>query len=146
MLHPYCSKQGLNASLAGIFGGGSPFVPNSSYGVSVGLFNAPPTLDSPEAAELSYGGYQRAQSATGATFFDFFDGPPPLAKNSSPVTFPTCTTNDNQVATHWGLFYAATAGGPDLLYLSGALDAPLVVSNSYTPVFGAGSIVVSGSP
>jgi len=118
---------------------------NSGNAMTWGLFNSQPVVGNEAASELTYGGYARVGGNAFNTGWTIAQGAPPTAKNAQSITFPTCTSNDNQTATHWGMMMQASSGSTPKLMFSGPLDAPLVVSNGYTPVFGVGSIVYSGT-
>ena len=59
--------------------------------------------------------------------------------NAAAVTFPQCTGGTN-TATHFGIGFAASGAGS--LYMSGALDSSLAISNGINPEFAIGELDV----
>lgn len=59
--------------------------------------------------------------------------------NAAATTFPQCTGGSN-TATHFGLGFASSGAGS--LYMSGALDSSLAISNGITPEFAIGELDV----
>lgn len=95
--------------------------------------------------EAAYTGYTRIAVTRDASGWTICDPTDPYAanasgsafKNTSEVTFPECTgAGDDETETHASL---CTASG-QILY-SGALTAPIRVSNLITPRFPAGTAI-----
>jgi hypothetical protein len=127
-----------NTALAGI-GDASGLQPSAVAGsLYISLHTADPTESGNQSSsEATYTGYARvgvARSAAGWTVAGN------LVENAGAVTFPQCTGGSDTV-THFGVGEDATGAG-DLLY-SGALTAPLAVSNGITPEFSAGDLDVT---
>lgn len=86
--------------------------------------------------EATYTGYQRVAVAKDATGWDITDN---QASNAALIQFPQCT-GGSETITHVSIGTAATGTG-QILY-SGALNAPLNVSNLIQPQFAVGALVV----
>ena len=87
--------------------------------------------------EADYTGYARVAVARTAGAWTVTNN---VAVNAATVTFGLCTAGSNTI-THCAVGTSISGAGK-LLY-SGALAAPLNVSNGITPSFGAGVLSVS---
>lgn len=61
--------------------------------------------------------------------------------NAGAINFSACTGGSTQTITHAGI--GTLASGTGKLLVSGALSAPLDVSNGITPSFAAGALIVT---
>jgi hypothetical protein len=86
---------------------------------------------------LAYVGYARVAVSRDAAGWDVVDNE---ASNKTLVQFPECTGGTGATITHIAIG-AASSGAGQILY-SGALNAPLNVSNLVQPQFAIGGLVV----
>lgn len=119
---------------------------NGGYPQMIALFTAQPTQANFASVETTYGGYVRVTQAMSSPVpWTVAAGTPPVAVNASSAAFPTCTSNDNQSVSWVGIIRANQSTGAQTILLAAfQLDAPLVVSNGFTPVFPAGAITIYG--
>lgn len=143
MLHTDLSKYMLQ-SMFNLAGSGF-WIGNWSYAAKFHLLTGLPDEDNFQAVEANYQGYAPVTFTGVAGAMELVDGVLAKLQNKSVVAFPTCTDNLNQVITHFCLTFVSNveAGGPKLVF-AGELDAPLVCSQGYSPVFSAGALYING--
>lgn len=127
-----------NAAIANI-GDAAGLLPSAAPGqLYISLHTADPgeggAQNTTEAAYTSYARVGVARSAGG------FGVSGNAATNAAAVDFPAATGGTSNV-THFGIGTAASGAGS--LLFSGALTAPLAVSNGITPSFAPGALSVT---
>jgi len=103
----------------------------------VSLHTADPTeTGSQTSSEATYTSYARIAVARTSGGWTVSGN---NASNTAAVTFPTATGGSNTI-THFGVGSALSGAGN--LFMSGALDSSLAVSNGITPEFAIGELDV----
>ena len=101
----------------------------------ISLHTADPTeTGSQTSSEATYTSYARIAVARSVAGFTISGN---NASNAAAVTFPTATGGSDTI-THFGIGSALTGAGN--LFMSGALDSALSVSNGITPEFSIGEM------
>jgi hypothetical protein len=88
-------------------------------------------------SEATYTGYARAAVARSGAGWTVSGTAPTQAANAAAVTFAQCTGGSNTI-THFSI--GLVTSGASVIVASGALDAPLAVSNLITPNFPIGTL------
>ena len=88
-------------------------------------------------SEAAYTDYARVAVERSASGFSISGN---QISNAAAISFPLAT-GGNATATHFGIGTAASGAGH--LLKSGALDAPLAISNGITPSFAIGALKVT---
>ena len=119
-------------------GDASGLQPSTAAGsMYISLHTADPTeTGSQTSSECDYTSYARVAVARSGAGFTVSGN---NVSNAAAVTFPQCTGGSN-TATHFGVGYATSGAGN--LYMSGALDSSLAISNGITPEFAIGELDV----
>ena len=119
-------------------GDASGLQPSTAAGsMYISLHTADPTeTGSQTSSECDYTSYARVAVARSGAGFTVSGN---NVSNAAAVTFPQCTGGSN-TATHFGIGYATSGAGN--LYMSGALDSSLAISNGITPEFAIGELDV----
>lgn len=89
-------------------------------------------------SEATYTSYARVAVARDGTGFTRTGTAPTQAANTGVVNFPACTGGPDTV-TYFSIGVASS--GATVMLGSGALSAPLAVSNGVTPSFAIGTLV-----
>ena len=128
----------LNEAIANI--GDATGLPSAATAGSlyIGLHTADPgEAGSQATSEATYTGYARVAVARTTGGWSEASG---TVSNVALVTFPAATGGTNSI-THFSI--GSSASGAGQLRFSGALTAPLAVSNGITPEFGIGGLTIS---
>ena len=126
-----------NAAHANV-GDASGLQPSTAAGsMYISLHTADPTETGDQtSSECDYTSYARVAVARSAGGFTVSGN---NVSNTAAVTFPQCTGGSN-TATYFGIGSATSGAGN--LFMSGALDSSLAISNGITPEFAAGELDV----
>lgn len=130
-----------NAAYAGIGDAGGLLASAADGNLYVSLHTGDPGEAGPQTSnECAYTSYARvAVPRDGVEWTVAAE----VASNTNAVTFPQCT-GGSETATHFGIGVSAI-GGSEVLLFSGALTAPVNISNLITPEIAAGDLTVTVS-
>ena len=126
-----------NAAHANVGDAGGLQPSTAAGSMYISLHTADPTeTGDQQSLECDYTSYARVAVARSAGGFTVSGN---NVSNTAAVTFPQCTGGSN-TATHFGIGSATSGTGN--LFMSGALDSSLAISNGITPEFAIGELDV----
>lgn len=126
-----------NAAHANVGDAGGLQPSTAAGSMYISLHTADPTETGDQtSSECDYTSYARVAVARSAGGFTVSGN---NVSNTAAVTFPQCTGGSN-TATHFGVGSATSGAGN--LFMSGALDSSLAISNGITPEFAIGELDV----
>ncbi len=117
---------------------------NTASSPATSLYISLHTADPGEAgaqntSEATYTSYARVAVVRSGSGFTVSGD---TVSNAAAILFPTCTGGTNSI-THFGI--GLTSSGAGTLQFSGALVAPLAVSNGIAPVFQIGQLTTTAN-
>lgn len=105
--------------------------------IHIGLHESDPSAGNQTTGEGNYTDYARQAVARSGSGWDDTAG---VVDNDAEIAFPPCTGGSDTIS------HASTGrdvSGTGLLFVAGALTAPLAVSTGITPRFAAGALTIT---